>query len=163
MDPHRKRQLLAGDAVDQRLEDGGKAWWPESTHTLGERSEQRVRRGHCSELGEIDGQPEEPVQCVAREYLRMLIDRPTGEVDRQAWRVWRALLSYRQRDRPAVDGHHALIRGCVPAVEGVVGAATQCPDREVKPKRRTRLDQDPATTPRRLGMTRQGDATTAGC
>ena len=162
VDPHGKRQLLAGNAVDQRLEDGRKAWWPESTHTLGERAEQRVRRGHCSELGEIDGQPEELVQCVAREYLRMPIDRPTGEADRQAWRAWRAILSHRQRDRPAVDGHRALIRGSVPAIEGVVGAATQCPRREVEPERRVRFDQEPATLSR-LDMTRQLHATTAGC
>ena len=99
MDPHGKRQLLAGDAVDQRLEDGGKAWRLESTHALSERTEQRVGRGHCGELGEIDGQPEEPVQRAAREYLCMLIDWPAGEADRQAWRVWRAILSHRERDR----------------------------------------------------------------
>ena len=141
MDPHGKRQLLAGDAVDQRLEDGGKARWLESTHARGERAEQRVGRGHRGELGEIDGQPEEPVQRAAREHLCMLIDGPAGEADRQARRVRRAILGHRERNRPAVDGHHALIRGCVPAVEGVVGAATQRPGREVEPKRRTRLDQ----------------------
>jgi hypothetical protein len=39
VDPHGKRQLLAGDAVDQCLEDSGKARWPEATHTLSERPE----------------------------------------------------------------------------------------------------------------------------
>ena len=73
----------------------------------------------------------------------MLIDGPASEAYREAWRVWRAILGHRERDRPAVDGHDALIRGCVPAVEGVVGAATQSPGREVEPKRRTRLDQEP--------------------
>ena len=92
----------------------------------------------------------------------MLIDGSAGQADPQAWRIWRTILNNRERDRATVDGHNALIRGRIPAVEGVVGATTQCPGREVEPKRRTWLDQELARLSR-LGMTRQGSGTTGEC
>ena len=89
--------------------------------TGGERAEQRVRRGHGGERREVDAQPEEPVERAARELLADLIDAPAGEHDRQARRVWPSHLRHRQRDRRAVERHHALIRVRVPAIDRIVG------------------------------------------
>ena len=145
MDPHSERELLAGDAVDQCLEDGRKARGLEPPQTGGERAEQRVRRGHGGERREVDAQPEEPVERAARERLRGLIDAPAGEHDRQARRVWPSHLRHRQRDRRAVERHHALIRVRVPAIDRIVGAPAQRPGRQVEAKRSARVDLELAT------------------
>jgi hypothetical protein len=52
-----------------------------------ERTEQRVRCGHGGKRREVDVQPEEPVDRLARECFRALIDPPVREQDRQARRV----------------------------------------------------------------------------
>ena len=84
MDPHRKRELLAGDAIDQCFEDGREARGLEPPHACGERGQQRVGRGHGGERREVDAQPEEPVQRAARERLRGLIDAPPAStIDRR--------------------------------------------------------------------------------
>jgi hypothetical protein len=49
VDPDVKRELLAGDAVDERLEDGWKARGLEPPHAGHERAEQRVAGGHRRE------------------------------------------------------------------------------------------------------------------
>jgi hypothetical protein len=57
MNPDGQRQLLAGDAVHERLEHGGKARWLEAAHALGKRADHGVCRRHRSERREIDAQP----------------------------------------------------------------------------------------------------------
>ena len=99
MDPHRKRQLLAGDAVDERLEDGRKAWRLEPTHARSERAEQRVPRGHRGEPERSTVSPRSLFSALRASTSAMLIDGPAGQADRQAWRIWRAILSHRERDR----------------------------------------------------------------
>ena len=101
LDPDRERQLLAGDAIDQRFEDGGEARRLEAPHTCGERAEQRVWRGHRGEGREVDRQSDEPVECAAHELLRRLIDLSAREHDRQMWRVRAGHLSHRQCNRSA--------------------------------------------------------------
>ena len=49
MNPHGQRELLAGDAVDERLKYRWEARRPEPTHSCRKRAEQRVAGGHIRE------------------------------------------------------------------------------------------------------------------
>lgn len=66
MDPDGQRQLLAGDAVDERLEDGGEAWRLEATQAAGKLIEERVLGGQRCEPGEVDLETEQLVERSAR-------------------------------------------------------------------------------------------------
>jgi hypothetical protein len=103
-------QLLAGDAVDQRLEHGRKTRWLESAHALGQRSDQGVCHGHGRERRQVDAQPQQPVHCVACQVFVARIERAAAEHDREARSHRAAVLGHRQRDRPAIDLHDAAVR-----------------------------------------------------
>lgn len=54
MDTDIEGQLLAGDAVDQPLEDGRKAWRPQAAHTGDEPIQRWIGCGHRRESREVD-------------------------------------------------------------------------------------------------------------
>src|SRR5207253_6960467 len=130
------RELLAGDRVDEALEERWQSRRFHTTEARGERTEKRITVREAVERGEVDLDAENADQNRLRGVFGFPVEPRPRKRDGEPRRVGLSLLDDSDFDRAALKLEHALVGAPIPAVDSVMGPPAQRPSRQVKPIRR---------------------------
>jgi hypothetical protein len=135
--------LLAGDGVEQALEDTREAGRLEAPVALGELVEQTIAGDARVEAGEIEVESEEPCQRRARGSLGETRHVAACHDDLEPRRARGSDLGHRQFQGLAVDEQRTAVRPSVPRVDCVLLPSAERPDGEVESERGSRPKLEP--------------------
>lgn len=138
--PDRQAQLLARDAVDERLEHARKPRRLETAEASDQGREMAIGARHPVERREIDGQPEHALErCADRRSSGCRRASGANLEDRTAGV---AALGDLDIERALADDDRPRVRVTVPAIDRVGRTPAQRPRREIEPERRDRMERE---------------------
>jgi hypothetical protein len=145
LDTQAERDLLAGERIDQCLEQGRESRWLQAAQASRQLAEARVASGRAIEVVEAPIEAEQTTEC--RDY------RQSGG-RREARAPYRHLQprTLRWRDLHDFDVERALIDHQNPAIDGVDRPPPQRLNREVEAKRWHRLELERRPVEVRRGL-----------
>ncbi len=149
-----ERQLLAGEGVDEGLENRGKSWRVNALKTRGERPEPRVAGGHSIPPGQINANTEQPIDDPSDALAAQPVPRRRRRRHHQAGLDRWPRLSNDDFGWPSAEPNDAPVAGAIPPIYHIARSSPQRPGGQVESKRRNRSDDERKRWPRAMASHR---------
>src|SRR5438094_6891334 len=144
--PHLDGELLAGERIEERLEEGRESRRLDPAKTFDERSELPIAAGEPIEARQIHPEAERALEH--RGHPQSRVGREPSRSDRTDMESQASLLDG-DLDRSAVEHQDPTVDVSIPAIDGVPGSTARGPYGQIESERQRRMDdeRDPAQHP----------------
>ena len=145
LEPHLDGELLAGERIEERLEEARESRRLDPAKAFDERPELPITAGEPIEAPQIHPEAERALEH--RGHPESRVGREPSRSDRTDMES-RASLLDGDLDRSAVQDQHPTVDVSIPAIDGVPGSTPRGPYGQVEPERQCRKDDELGAVPR---------------